>query len=237
MVIESRCIGHAIAWSGIALAGLLVAGLALAHGVEERDALFLERNSGQALLAFAYLGAKHMITGYDHLLYLFGVIFFLYRPKDIAVYVTLFAVGHSITLLGGVLADIKVNVYLVDAVIGLSVAYKAFENLDGFRKFFNVSPNPKIAVFLFGLVHGFGLATKLQALTLSAEGLVANIISFNVGVEIGQLLALVFLLVLINALRASGSFERKASVFNFVLMFAGFSLAAYQLAGFFLVSA
>jgi ABC-type antimicrobial peptide transport system permease subunit len=237
MVIESRCIRHAIAWSGIALAGLLVAGIALAHGVEERDALFLERNAGQALLAFAYLGAKHMITGYDHLLYLFGVIFFLYRPKDIAVYVTLFAVGHSITLLGGVLADINVNVYLVDAVIGLSVAYKAFENLDGFRKFFNVSPNPKIAVFLFGLVHGFGLATKLQALTLSAEGLVANIISFNVGVEIGQLLALVFLLVLVNALRASGSFERKASVFNFILMFAGFLLAAYQLAGFFLVTA
>ena len=237
MIIESGRIRQAIGRSGIALAGLLVAGIALAHGVEERDAMFLERNAGQALLAFAYLGAKHMITGYDHLLYLFGVVFFLYRPKDIAVYVTLFAVGHSITLLGGVLADINVNVYLVDAVIGLSVAYKAFENLDGFRKFFNVSPNPKIAVFLFGLVHGFGLATKLQVLTLSAEGLVANIISFNVGVEIGQLLALVFLLVLINALRASGSFERKASVFNFVLMFAGFSLAAYQLAGFFLVSA
>jgi len=203
MIIESGRIRQAIGRSGIALAGLLVAGIALAHGVEERDAMFLERNAGQALLAFAYLGAKHMITGYDHLLYLFGVVFFLYRPKDIAVYVTLFAVGHSITLLGGVLADINVNVYLVDAVIGLSVAYKAFENLDGFRKFFNVSPNPKIAVFLFGLVHGFGLATKLQALTLSAEGLVANIISFNVGVEIGQLLALVFLLVLINALRAS----------------------------------
>ncbi len=237
MILELHRIRRTIARSGIALTGLLVAGIALAHGVEERDALFLERNAGQALLAFAYLGAKHMITGYDHLLYLFGVIFFLYRPKDIAVYVTLFAVGHSITLLGGVLADINVNVYLVDAVIGLSVAYKAFENLDGFRRFFDVSPNPKIAVFLFGLVHGFGLATKLQALTLSAEGLVANIISFNVGVEIGQLLALVFLLVLINALRASGSFERKASVFNYVLMFAGFSLAAYQLAGFFLVTA
>ena len=237
MIVKSCCTRRTVVRSGIALAGLLIAGVALAHGVEERDALFLERNAGQALLAFAYLGAKHMITGYDHLLYLFGVIFFLYRPKDIAVYVTLFAIGHSITLLGGVLANINVNVYLVDAVIGLSVAYKAFENLDGFRKVFSVSPEPKIAVFLFGLVHGFGLATKLQALTLSAEGLVANIVSFNVGVEIGQLLALVFLLVLINALRAGGSFERKAIVFNFVLMFAGFSLAAYQLAGFFLVTA
>jgi hypothetical protein len=237
MFFDSRNLTGTMARSVIALAGLILAGVALAHGVEERDAMFLERNSGQALLAFAYLGAKHMITGYDHLLYLFGVIFFLYRPKDIAVYVTLFALGHSITLLGGVLADINVNVYLVDAVIGLSVSYKAFENLDGFRKFFNISPNPKIAVFLFGLVHGFGLATKLQALTLSAEGLVPNIISFNVGVEIGQLLALVFLLVLINALRAGGSFERKAKAFNFVLMFAGFLLAAYQLAGFFLVTA
>lgn len=237
MMLESRNRKRSFARLALALTGLVVAGIALAHGVEERDALFLERNAGHALLAFAYLGAKHMITGYDHLLYLFGVIFFLYRAKDIAVYVTLFAVGHSITLLGGVLADINVNVYLVDAVIGLSVAYKAFENLDGFRKFFNFSPNPKVAVFLFGLVHGFGLATKLQALTLSAEGLVANIIAFNVGVEIGQLLALVFLLVVINALRAGGSFTRRATVFNFVLMFAGFSLAAYQLAGFFLVAA
>jgi hypothetical protein len=180
-----------------------------------------------------YLGAKHMITGYDHLLYLLGVIFFLYRPKDIAVYVTLFAVGHSITLLGGVLGEINVNAYLVDAVIGLSVAYKAFENLDGFKRIFNRQPNPKIAVFSFGLVHGFGLATKLQDLTLSQEGLVANIIAFNVGVEIGQLLALVVLLVLINAWRAAGSFDRHANAFNLLLMFAGFALAAYQIAGYY----
>ena len=216
------------------IAGLFLAAAVFAHGVEERDAAFLERNAGHALLAFAYLGAKHMITGYDHLLYLLGVVFFLYRPKDIALYVTLFALGHSITLLAGVLGGISVNVYLVDAVIGLSVVYKAFENLDGFRKFFGVSPNPKVAVFLFGLVHGFGLATKLQELTLSSVGLVANIISFNVGVEIGQLLALVVLLFVINAWRATGSFDRYASAFNFALMFAGFVLAIYQLSGYFL---
>jgi hypothetical protein len=218
---------------GTLLAGILFATLALAHGVEERDAAFLERNAGHALLAFAYLGAKHMITGYDHLLYLLGVIFFLYRPKDIALYVTLFAVGHSITLLSGVLGGIGLDVHLVDAVIGLSVVYKAFENLDGFRKFFGVVPDPKIAVFLFGLVHGFGLATKLQELTLSSVGLVANIIFFNVGVEIGQLLALVFLLLLINAWRATGSFDRHAQAFNFALMSAGFALAIVQLAGYF----
>jgi hypothetical protein len=217
----------------LVLCGLLFAGVLYAHGVEEGDAAFLERNAGQALLAFMYLGAKHMITGYDHLLYLLGVIFFLYRPRDIAVYVTLFAAGHSITLLTGVLGGINVNPYLVDAVIGLSVAYKAFENLDGFKRVFNRQPDPKAAVFAFGLVHGFGLATKLQDLTLSRDGLVANIISFNVGVEIGQLLALVVLLVLINTWRAAGSFERHASSFNMLLMFAGFALAAYQVAGFY----
>ena len=217
----------------LVLGGLLFAGVLYAHGVEEGDADFLERNSGHALLAFMYLGAKHMITGYDHLLYLLGVIFFLYRPRDIAVYVTLFAAGHSITLLTGVLGGINVSPYLVDAVIGLSVAYKAFENLDGFKRVISRQPNPKAAVFAFGLVHGFGLATKLQDLTLSRDGLVANIISFNVGVEIGQLLALVALLVLINTWRAAGSFERHANSFNMLLMFAGFALAAYQVAGFY----
>lgn len=217
----------------LVLGGLLFAGVLYAHGVEQGDADFLERNSGHALLAFMYLGAKHMITGYDHLLYLLGVIFFLYRPRDIAVYVTLFAAGHSITLLTGVLGGINVNPYLVDAVIGLSVAYKAFENLDGFKRVFNRQPSAKAAVFAFGLVHGFGLATKLQDLTLSRDGLVANIISFNVGVEIGQLLALVALLVLINTWRAAGSFERHANSFNMLLMFAGFALAAYQVAGYY----
>lgn len=210
---------------------------AFAHGVEGRDAEFLQRNAGQALLAFMYLGAKHMITGYDHLLYLLGVIFFLYRPRHIALYVTLFAVGHSITLLAGVLGEILVDPYLVDAVIGLSVAYKAFENLDGFKRVFNRQPNPRYAVFSFGLVHGFGLATKLQGFALSPDGLVANIVSFNVGVEIGQLLALVVLLVVINAWRAAGAFDRHADAFNFLLMFAGFSLAAYQLSGYYFSAA
>lgn len=212
---------------------MLAAGAALAHGVADADALFLEQNPGKALFAFAYLGAKHMITGYDHLLYLAGIVFFLYRSADIVVYVTLFALGHSATLLVGTLADISVNVYLVDALIGLSVVYKAFENLDGFKRLFGVQPDPKVAVFCFGLAHGFGLAGKLQSLTLSQDGLVANIFSFNIGVEAGQLMALAVLLVLINAWRASGGFARYAVAFNVLLMFAGFLLADYQLAGYF----
>jgi hypothetical protein len=217
------------------LAGLLLlaAGAASAHGVADRDAMFLEQNPGMALVAFAYLGAKHMITGYDHLLYLAGVIFFLYHTRDIALYVTLFAIGHSVTLLTGVLWDIHVNVYIVDAIIGLSVVYKAFENLGGFETIFGRRPNPKAAVFCFGLAHGFGLATKLQDLSLSKEGLVANIVSFNVGVEIGQLMALAILLVAINAWRAAGGFMRHSTAFNVALMFAGFLLANYQLAGYF----
>jgi len=221
----------------LSLLVLVVAGNAIAHGVADRDAAYLEQNAGQALAVFTYLGAKHMITGYDHLLYLLGIIFFLYRAKDIAVYVSLFALGHSLTLLAGVLLQIQVNAYLVDALIGLSVAYKAFENLDGFKTCFSWQPNPKAAVFIFGLVHGFGLATKLQDLTLSSEGLVGNIVAFNVGVEFGQLLALGILLIGINAWRAIGSFERYATVFNSLLMFAGFSLAAWQMAGYFFAAA
>lgn len=217
----------------LGLTTLLAMGMAIAHGVADRDAAYLEQNAGQALAVFTYLGAKHMITGYDHLLYLVGIIFFLYRPKDIAVFVSLFALGHSLTLLAGVLLEINVNAYVVDALIGLSVAYKAFENLDGFKTSFGWQPNPKAAVFIFGLAHGFGLATKLQDLTLSSEGLVGNIVMFNVGVEMGQLLALGVLLVGINAWRAIGNFDRYATVFNTALMFAGFSLAAYQMAGFF----
>ena len=217
----------------VGLAALLGLSVAIAHGVADRDADYLEQNAGRALAVFTFLGAKHMITGYDHLLYLLGIIFFLYRARDIAVYVSLFTLGHSITLLAGVLLEIHVNPYLVDALIGLSVAYKAFENLDGFRTTLGWQPNPKSAVLVFGLAHGFGLATKLQDLTLSSDGLVGNIIAFNVGVEIGQLLALGILLVGINAWRAIGSFDRYANVFNTVLMFAGFSLAAYQMSGFF----
>lgn len=205
----------------------------LAHGVADRDAMFIEQNPGRALIAFMYLGAKHMFTGYDHLLYLAGVIFFLYKARDIALYVTLFAIGHSVTLLAGVLGNIHVNVYVIDAIIGLSVVYKAFENLGGFQKFLGKQPNPRVAVFCFGLAHGFGLATKLQELTLSQEGLVANIISFNVGVELGQLMALAILLVVINAWRSTGGFTRYATASNIALMFAGFLLADYQMAGYF----
>src|SRR5262245_15465637 len=133
-----------------------------AHPLSGRNAAFVQNVDGTAVAPFLYLGAKHMVTGYDHLLFLVGVIFFLYRLKDVVLYVSLFTIGHSVTLLAGVLGGIRANPYLVDAVIGFSVVYKAFENMDGFRRFLGFQPNTTAAVLVFGLFHGFGLATKLQ---------------------------------------------------------------------------
>src|SRR3974377_1407386 len=157
-----------------------------AHNVSKRDASFVQSNHGAAIAPFVYLGAKHMVTGYDHLAFLVGVIFFLYRLKDVVQYVSLFTLGHSIRLLPGVLGGIHANSYVVDAIIGFSVVYKAFDNMDGFRQFLGFEPNTKLAVLIFGLFHGFGLATKLQQLDLAKNGLVTNILSFNVGGEGGQ---------------------------------------------------
>jgi hypothetical protein len=191
----------------------------------------LLRASGAHIGPYIYLGAKHMVTGYDHLAFLAGVIFFLYRLKEVALYVTLFAVGHSATLLLGVLGGWHVNAYLVDAVIGLSVVYKAFENLGGFRAL-GFEPNTKAAVLFFGFFHGFGLATKLQDLAIARDGLVTNMVSFNVGVEIGQLLALSVMLIALNAWRATGSFARHAYATNVALVVVGFVLFGYQLTGY-----
>jgi hypothetical protein len=220
-------------WSNaiLGLAALLVGGAACAHGIAGDDQAFLVRSIGVQIGPYIYLGAKHMVTGYDHLFFLAGVIFFLYRLKDIALYVTMFAVGHSATLLLGVLGGLHVNAYIVDAIIGLSVVYKAFENLGGFRRL-GFQPNMKAAVLIFGFFHGFGLATKLQDLSLSQEGLVANMISFNVGVEIGQFLALAVMLIAFNVWRASGRFMASAYASNVVLMSAGFALMGYQITGY-----
>jgi len=205
-----------------------------AHGVSGKDAVFLQGLQGRAIVPLMYLGAKHMVTGYDHLLFLVGVIFFLYRLEDVLLYVSLFAVGHSITLLVGVLGGIRVNPYLIDAIIGFSVVYKAFENMDGFRRFFAVEPDTKLAVLVFGLFHGLGLATKLQDFSLAREGLLANIVSFNVGVEIGQVLALAAILIGFTYWRTRRGFTRHALAFNGVVMSCGLLLIGYQLSGYFL---
>ena len=221
----------------VTLAALVVLALAfpdaaLAHNVSKRDAAFVVSNQGQAIGPFLYLGAKHMVTGYDHILFLVGVIFFLYRLKDVVAYVSLFTIGHSITLLAGVLGGIHANSYIVDAIIGFSVVYKAFDNMNGFKRVFGVQPNTKLAVLVFGLFHGFGLATKLQEFALAPTGLVANIVSFNVGVEIGQGLALGAILIGLSYWRTRAGFLRHAFATNTLLMMGGFILVGYQLTGY-----
>ena len=205
-----------------------------AHGVDEQTQNFLSLNKGVAFGPFLYVGAKHMITGYDHLLFLVGVIFFLYRTREVIVYVSYFTLGHSVTLLLGVMADIQVNAFLIDAIIALSIVYKGFDNLGGFKRFFGKQPNTKAAVLIFGLFHGFGLATKLQEFEFDKEGLFINLLGFNLGVEIGQFLALGFVVLLIAIWRRYDSYLKFSKITNTLLMAAGFLLLGFQLTGYFM---
>lgn len=200
------------------------------HGVPAGDSEYVQSVSGLNLIPFVYLGAKHMITGYDHLLFLAGVIFFLYRLRDIVLYATLFALGHSCTLLFGVLAGIHANSFFVDAVIALSVVYKALENLGALR-YLPFCVDTRVAVTGFGLAHGFGLSTMLQRLDLSADGLVGNLIAFNFGVELGQLAALTIIFLVLQIWRRTPTFNRTAYAANVLIMAAGMLLFGYQIAG------
>nr|WP_238995333.1 HupE/UreJ family protein [Sphingomonas solaris] len=211
----------------------MLADSALAHGVAEGDKAFIQNNPGVNIIPYIYLGAKRMVTGYDHLLFLFGVIFFLYRLKDVGKYVTLFAIGHSTTLLIGVLGNVHANPFVVDAIIGLSVVYKALDNLGAFKTVLGFEPNQKAAVLIFGFFHGFGLATKLQDLVASRDGLFTNLVSFNVGVEMGQFMALSVILILMTLWRRTPNFTRSIVVANTLLMTAGVVLVGYQLTGYF----
>jgi hypothetical protein len=218
---------------GVCLLALAVPLVALAHGVSSRDASFVAAVKGVNFGPFAYLGAKHMVTGYDHLAFLAGVIFLLYRLRDVALYASLFALGHSVTLLAAVLLGYRANPFLVDAVIGLSVVYKGFENIGGFDSM-RWRLDPRAAVLAFGLVHGLGLATKLQELKLARDGLAMNLIGFNIGVEFGQLAALSLMVLLFTAWRSTRSFAPAIVPANVLLMAVGFVLFGYQLSGFLL---
>ncbi len=208
---------------------------AFAHGVTAGDKGFIQESSGVLTIPFLYLGAKHMVTGYDHLLFLVGVIFFLYRFREVAIYVSLFAAGHTITLLLGTLMEISVSAYLIDAVIGLSIVYKALDNMGAYQRWFGYQPNTRAATMIFGLIHGFGLATKVLDYGMSPDGMVPNLIAFNVGVELGQLMALSIILIAMGFWRRTESFMRQAYTAQVLLMTAGFLLAGYQITGYFVV--
>ena len=222
-----------VAALALAMVVAVPAGEALAHAVAEGDKGYIQEITGVHLLPFVYLGAKHMMTGYDHILFLLGVIFFLYRMKDIAIYVSLFAIGHSVTMLAGVYFNIGINSYIIDAIIGLSVVYKALDNLGAYRRWFGFQPNTKAATLIFGFCHGFGLSTKIIEYEISPDGLLSNLLAFNVGVEIGQLLALAAILIAMSYWRRTEGFWRHAYTANVAMACAGFMLMGFQITGYF----
>lgn len=222
---------RAVALAVAALCIALWTDAALAHDVAEGDRAYVASIDGPAVVPFLYLGAKHMVTGYDHIAFLIGVVFFLRRLKDVVVYVSMFTIGHSTTLLGGVLLGTGANSNIVDAIIGLSVIYKGFENIGGFARL-GIAINTKLAVLAFGLFHGLGLATKLEDLGMSQNGLLTNLIAFSIGVEAGQVIVLAVVVTLLNLWRTRPSFERSAFTANLVLIGIGALLTGYQIMGY-----
>jgi len=205
---------------------------AYAHAVTPGDAGYIQEIFGMHIISFIYMGAKHMITGYDHILFLLGVVFFLYHMKDVAIYVSIFAVGHSVTMITGVWFGWGINAYIIDAIIGLSVVYKALDNLGLYQKWLGFQPNTKVATLIFGLFHGTGLASKFIEYEVSADGLLVNLLAFNVGVEVGQVLALFVILIVMGYWRASPNFMRQGNIANIVMVFLGILLTYQQIAGY-----
>jgi hypothetical protein len=222
ITIGTAFVSMAIFWSN----------MALAHAVTQGDKGYIQEIFGVHLIPFMYLGAKHMVTGYDHILFLFGVIFFLYRMKDIAIYVSLFALGHSLTMITGVMLNFGINAFIIDAIIGFSIVYKALDNLGAFQRWFGVQPNTKVVTLIFGLCHGFGLASKVIEYEIAKDGLLPNLIAFNVGVELGQLLALSTILIAMGWWRRTESFHRYAYTANVIMMVAGFVFIGMHLTGY-----
>ena len=213
-----------------ALLTAFVAPLCMAHGIDEssREAM-IQGNFWD----FIHLGADHMLSGYDHLLFLFGVIFFLTRFFDVIKIMTAFTLGHSITLIFATLYGIQANAYAVDAVIALTVMYKAFENLNGFKKYWGVkTPNLLPVVFAIGLIHGFGLSTRLQQVPLDETTLITDIIGFNIGVELGQIAALTVMYLLLSLWRKRASFKAYTQKINWILFGLGFYLLIVQYHGY-----
>src|SRR6056297_1725323 len=203
-----------------------------AHDVTPGDAGYIQEIWGVHIISFIYLCAKHMMTGYDHILFLLGVVFFLYHMKDVAIYVSLFAIGHSVTMLLGVWFGWGINAYIIDAIIGLSVVYKALDNLGAFQKWLGFQPNTKWATLIFGLFHGTGLATKILEYEIAEDGLLANLLAFNVGVEVGQLLALFVILIVMGYWRRSPNFMKQATYANWIMVVLGVMLTYVQVSGY-----
>ena len=214
----------------LALAAMLIIGQALGHGMSEAEKLSIIEGGN---LRYMWLGATHMLSGYDHLLFVFGIIFFLTSFKEIVKYITAFTVGHSVTLIYATFNGIQINYFLIDAVIGLSVSYIAFTNLDGFKRVLGIkAPSLLVMITALGLIHGLGLSTRLQQLPLNQDELLLNIISFNIGIEAGQVFALAIMLLFLSGWRKASSFKPFSLFSNYALIFAGGLLFLTQMHGY-----
>ncbi len=214
----------------LAVVATLVASQAFGHGMSEAEKQSIIEGGN---LRYLWIGATHMLSGYDHLLFVFGIIFFLTRFKDIVKYITAFTLGHSATLIFATFNGIQVNYFLIDAVIALSVCYIAFANLGGFKKYLDIKPpNMLVMITSLGLIHGLGLSTRLQQLPLSEDQLLMNIISFNIGIEVGQIMALAAMLLLLAGWRKADSFKPFSVISNYGLIFAGLFLFIMQMHGY-----
>lgn len=214
----------------LAITALFVMGQAFGHGMSEAEKQSIIEGGN---LRYMWIGATHMLSGYDHLLFVFGIIFFLTKFKDIVKYITAFTLGHSVTLIWATFNGIQVNYFLIDAVIALSVCYIAFANLDGFNKHLNIkAPNLLAMIIGLGLIHGLGLSTRLQQLPLNEDDLLMNIISFNVGIEVGQIAALTVMLIVLAGWRKAASFAPFSKISNYGLIFAGLYLFMMQMHGY-----
>lgn len=211
----------------VAVLAMLLVSQAFGHGMSEAEKQSIIDGGN---LRYLWIGATHMLSGYDHLLFVFGIIFFLTKFRDIVKYITAFTLGHSATLIWATFNGIQINYFLIDAIIGLSVAYIAFANIDGFKKYWDIkAPNLLVMIIALGLIHGLGLSTRLQQLPLSADHLLLNIIAFNIGIELGQVLALSVMLLLLAGWRKSASFAQFSRISNVFLVVAGFYLALMQM--------
>jgi hydrogenase/urease accessory protein HupE len=207
----------------------LLSSFAYAHGMSEAEKQIILEGGN---LQFLKIGATHMLTGYDHLLFIFGIVFFLTTFKNVIKTITAFTLGHTITLISATLMGITVDYFLIDAVIALSVCYIGYENIGGFRKLFKKSPNLIWAVFIFGLIHGLGLSTRLQQLPLGEEGILLRILSFNLGIELGQVVALSLIIALLFSWRKKQLFLQISTISNNVLILAGAFLFLMQMHGY-----
>lgn len=226
---RGKAVWHLAALAAMIILLTLSPDSAFAHDVARSDRAFVATVTGPAFFPFFYLGAKHMVTGYDHILFLLGVVLLLRRVADVVLYVSMFTIGHSTTLLLGVLTGIGANAHIVDAIIGLSVVYKGVDNLGGFARL-GLRPDQRLVILVFGLFHGLGLATKLIGLAMPANGLMTNLVAFNLGVEAGQIFVLLPLVALLGLWRGTSSFTPAARVTSAALVACGLAIIFQQTA-------